>query len=231
MSKKQIISEGRYDSFTRTIVKDIMDSIKLTESIGKDYVINFMLPSEKDGEDFYLHESGIEFELDLSIQIADGVLTYGNREIPFYVNTYIADDDTLVMEIVIDKDYSKEFYQQIFYKISEDVRHEIEHYTQNIFPHKNQPIQNTAEYETTFAHHMDPSEVEALVHGFYRRAKLEKKPLDEVMFEDIQKDIQDGNLTISEGDALLRMWVKYAVNNLPKAQYSNSFRRQFIIQK
>ena len=78
---------------------------------------------------------------------------------------------------------------------------------------------------------MDPSEVEALVHGFYRRAKLEKKPLDVVMLEDIQKDIIDGNLTPEEGDTLLQIWTKYAVNKLPKTQFTNSFKRKFIIQK
>ena len=124
----------------------------------------------------------------------------------------------------------KKYYEEMFYKINEDVRHEVEHYLQNIFSDRQQPLQDTADYETTFAHHMDPSEVEALVHGFYRRAKLEKRPLDEVMLEDIQKDIQDGNLTPDEGDTLLRIWVKYAVRNLPHAKYSNSFRRKFIVQ-
>jgi hypothetical protein len=119
----------------------------------------------------------------------------------------------------------------MFYKINEDVRHEIEHYLQNIFKDRQQPLQDTADYNTTFAHHMDPSEVEALVHGFYRRAKLEKRPIDVVMIEDVQKDIQDGNLTPDEGDTLLSVWVKYAVNKLPHAKYSNSFRRKFIVQK
>jgi hypothetical protein len=137
-----------------------------------------------------------------------------------------------VVEVIIDDTYGREHYEQMFYKISEDVRHEVEHYLQDIFPDRQQPdIPNTADYETIFTHHMDPSEVEALVHGFYRRAKLEKRPLDEVMLEDIQKDIQDGNLTPDEGDTLLNTWVSYAIKNLPQAKYSNSFRRKFIIQK
>jgi len=230
-TKTQILLEGRYDSFVKEIVQDIMYHIKESEG-EKDVVVDFTLPYDKNGEEYYSHESGIEFELDLRIKRTDGVIIHGNREVPYHINTYIADDDVLVMEIIIDETYGEKVYQKMFYKINEDIRHEIEHYLQNIFPDRQQPdIPNTADYETTFDHHIDPSEVEALVHGFYRRAKLEKKPLDVVMLEDIKKDIQDGNLTPDEGDTLLNTWISYAIKKLPQAQYSNSFRRKFIIQK
>lgn len=232
MNKQKILSEGRYDSFVREIVQDIMYHIKESEG-EKDVVVDFTLPYDnQNGEEYYTHESGVEIGLDLRILRTDDTVTYGNREVPFNVNSYVANDDYLVVEIVIDDTYGREHYEQMFYKINEDVRHEVEHYLQDILPDRQQPnIPNTADYETTFAHHMDPSEVEALVHGFYRRAKLEKKTLDEVMLEDIHKDIQDGNLTPDEGDKLLNTWVGYAIKNLPQAQYSNSFRRKFIIQK
>ena len=229
-SKKQIILEGRYDSFTRIISNDIFRSIKETEGDTED-IHNIDLPYDVNGEERYGHESGLGIEFDLRIQRTDNTILYGNRELPYHINTYVAVDDAVVMEVVIDETYGREFYEEMFYKINEDVRHELEHHLQNIFDDRQQPIQDTAKYETVFAHHMDPSEVEALVRGFHRRAKLEKKPLDIVMLEDIKKEIIDGNLTSEEGDTLLKTWVKYAVNNLPNVNYSNKFRRQFIINK
>lgn len=229
MDFKKLISEGRYDSFTREIVKDIMVFIKETEGDLDDYN-SFELPYETTGEDYYSHESGIEFEVDLRIKRTEDTITHRNRELPYHIHTYIADDDALVMEIMIDETYGRKFYQEMSYKINEDIRHEIEHYLQSNFKDRQQSnIPNTSDYETTFEHHMDPSEVEALVHGFYRRAKQEKKPLDVVMSDDIKQDIQGGNLTPDEGDTILKTLIQYAVKKLPKAQYSSSFRRRFIV--
>ena len=230
---KQILSEGRYDSFTRMISKDIVNSVKETEG-DIEHTHQIDLPYDINGEEEYtfnFKEKSLGLEVELFINRTEDEISIGNREVPYYINSYVSEDDNLVMEMVIDESYGRSYYEEMFYKINEDVRHEIEHYLQNIFKDRQQPLQDTADYNTTLAHHMDPSEVEALVHGFYRRAKLEKRPLDVVMLEDIQKDIQDGNLTPEEGDTLLSVWVKYAVNKLPKAQYSNSFKRKFIIQK
>ena len=228
MNKKQIILEGRYDSFTRVISNDIFKTIKETEG-NTEHTNQIDLPYDINGEESYIfnfNEKNLSLDVELFIKRSEDTINLGNREIPYYIRTYISEDDVLVMEILIDESYGRSFYEEMFYKINEDVRHEVEHYLQNIFKDRQQPLQDTADYNTTFAHHMDPSEVEALVHGFYRRAKLEKRPLDVVMSEDIQKDIQDGNLTIVEGNTLLSIWTK-----LPKAQFSNSFKRQFIVDK
>jgi len=219
---KNIIKEGRYDSFTRQIVKDIMEIINTSDSkLDTDYE----LPYDINGEESYIHESGLDIELDLRINKVEEPIKYGKKTIPFYVHTYIATDNVLVMDIVIDKTKGKKYYEQLFYKINEDIRHEIEHYTQEKFDNKPKNNVNTAEYSTTFEHHMDPTEISALVHGFYRRAKQEKKPLDQIMSDDIQKEIKDGNLTPEEGEDLMKVFIEYAKKNLTKAQYSSSFRR------
>ncbi len=81
-------------------------------------------------------------------------------------------------------------------------------------------IEFTAEYETTYQHHKDPSEVEALVHGFYRRAKLEKKPLDIIMWNDLNSDISKNLMTQEEAQDLFKTWINYARRRLPHAIYS-----------
>jgi hypothetical protein len=229
-SKKQIILEGRYDSFTRIISNDIFRSIKETEG-DLEHTHQIDLPYDVNGEERYGHESGLGVEVDLIIERTDNTILYGNRELPYYIKTYVDTDDVVDMEVTIDETYGRNFYEEMFYKINEDVRHELEHHLQNIFDDRQQPIQDTVNYETVFAHHMDPSEVEALVRGFHRRAKLEKKPLDIVMLEDIKKEIMDGNITADEGDTLLQTWLTYAVKNISKFEVSSATRRRFSLKK
>lgn len=231
----KIISEGRYDSFTRKIVKDIMLFIKKSENEFDDEIM-FDLPHDLDGKSTYIHESGVEFEVSLNIYRTNDTISYGDDEKPYHVNTYIDVDGILVVELILDETYGRTNYQQIFYKINEDIRHEIEHYVQAIdrlekeegkeekerrFKDRQQPLRpDTSGYESTFEHHMDPAEVEALVHGFYRRAKLEKKPLDVIMMSDLKTEIKMGNLTEEEGFKLFEVFIKYAKRNLPHAVYS-----------
>lgn len=227
-TKAQILSEGRYDSLVRTISNDILNEIKISaENEGSSF-------DDVIGE--YGHESGVLIPVVLELY------RYLNTEetwFKFIVNSFIDYDDYLVVRVFINSDYEPQVYENLYYKINEDIRHEIEHYIQAIdkkereeykekgieeptrFRDRKQPlIPNTADYETTFEHHMDPSEVEALVHGFYRRAKLEKLPLDVVMTRDLEHEMEEGNLTEDEAKELFTTWLNYAKRNLPRAIYS-----------
>jgi hypothetical protein len=206
------LNEGRYDSFVRQITRDIFYNIKQTEG-DLDNPTTFYLPED----DFYYHESGIEFELVLEVMRVYESIKNNKKELGFIVNTYIDTENSLVMQIIIDENYGEKVYEELFYKISEDIRHEIEHYVQEIdrkekefgysekerrYKQREQPLMSTAKYKTTFDHHKDPSEVEALVHGFSRRAKLEKKPLELIMRQDLDLEIDSGNLKEKEADIL-----------------------------
>jgi hypothetical protein len=206
------LNEGRYDSFVRQITRDIFYHIKETEG-ELDTTTTFYLPED----DFYYHESGIEFELVLEVMRVYESIKNNKKELGFIVNTYIDTENSLVMQIIIDENYGEKVYEELFYKISEDIRHEIEHYVQEIdrkekefgysekerrYKQREQPLIPTAKYKTTFDHHKDPSEVEALVHGFSRRAKLEKKPLELIMRQDLDLEIDSGSLTEKEADIL-----------------------------
>ena len=229
--KKQIILEGRYDSLVRTITKDIFNEIKKSE--GGVGITRLELPWDIKEIPTYNHESGLVIEVALVINRTHDTILYGNRELPYYINTYMSDDESIVIEVTLDETYGKGFYEEIFYKINEDIRHEIEHFLQDmgVGDREERDRDDTSAYESTFEHHKDKGEIPALVHGFYRRAKLEKKPIDIVMIDDIKKNIQDGLLTPSEGDTLLQLWINYSIKNLPKAQYRNEVKRRFIFEK
>lgn len=214
-----ILLEGRYDSLTRRIVNDVFYVVKETK--GNKNLIEATLPSDVGRGDTYEHESGIEFSITIHITRIDR-LFYGNENIDYHVNTYIADDDELVLEIAIDTDKEPQIYEQLIYKINEDIRHEIEHYTQEIMIDKPINDEPTAQMDSTYEHHKAPSEIPAMVHGFYRRAKVEKRPLDEIMWEDLNKDIKLGNLTQEEAEDLFRIWINYSRRRLPNAIYSTN---------
>jgi hypothetical protein len=223
-NKSKILLEGRYDTLTRIIVSDVMQNIRETEGEVDD-IIQIDLPEE---ENFYYHKySGIKINVDLRIQRTEDPIELNGKEIPYYINSFIATDDYFVIEITINETYGKKYYRDIYYKLNEDVRHEIEHYVQEKaltderFKTRKQPIiPSTSDYETVYLHHIDPSEVEALVHGFYRRAKKERVPLDTVMIKDLESDIEKGQITQEEAKELFNTWLIYARRNLPKAIYS-----------
>lgn len=221
MLYKKLLKEGRYDSLVRRISNDIFSFIKKE---NEDEVAQLELPYDVDGEEFYFHESGLEIVLEVFIKKTTDIIIINNKPVPYNVNTYISTDDYIIVEIILNEDYGTDFYEEIYYKINEDIRHEIEHFLQDIFSDRlKSHIRDTSKYKTTFKHHMDPSEIEALVHGFYRRAKLEKKYLDHIMIDDINKEISLGKLTKKEGEILLKTWLNYADKKLPKAKISKKY--------
>ena len=214
--KNDLILEGRYDSLTRKVTGDIMKVLSNTQGeLGTDYIV---LP-EDDEKIKYKSGLGFNFNVHLMINRVEYLEMKGKKQ-DFFVNTFIDYEDQITMEITISEEFEPYCYERLFYKINEDIRHEIEHYTQNIFPNKNQSLQNTVEYETTFKHHMDPAEIEALTHGYYRRAKIEKVPFDSIVKKDLDSEVQMGNLTKRESDIIYQNIVSFAEKKLPKAIYS-----------
>jgi hypothetical protein len=69
---------------------------------------------------------------------------------------------------------------------------------------------------------MDPSEVEALVRGFYRKARVSKKPLDIIIIEDLNQEMNLGNINKEEAQELFKTLLNYARRRLPNAIYSGS---------
>jgi len=215
---KDLFLEGRYDSLTRKVATDIMSVIRETQGgLGSDFIV---LPDNDD--DFgYESNAGFSFKVYLLIDRVEYMEIKGKKQ-DFLINTFIDDEDQITMEIMISEEFEPYCYDRMFYKINEDIRHEIEHYTQTIFDDRSKSLQNTADYETTFEHHMDPSEIEALAHGYYRRSKVEKLPFDVIIRNDLNTEIDLGNLTKRESDIITQAVISFAKKNLPKAIYSDN---------
>lgn len=209
--EKPLLTEGRYDTITRKVVKDIVKKV-----VGHNYG-SHDLPWDVSGEMEY-EQQGLSFSVNLELVKES---TINN----FEVNSSIyhdEEDNVLLMTISVGSNFKPQSYEKLFYKLQEDVRHEIEHFTQKGSNRiKDRPTYkgDTSKLKTVYGHHKNVIEVPALVHGFYRRAKLEKRSIDEIMIEDLDSEIERGLLTKQQAESLLKIWIDYSKKNLPKAVY------------
>jgi hypothetical protein len=216
--KKPLLNEGRYDAITRRVVRDIM-KVLTNNPEGGDYD----LPYDLDENEHEYQQLGLGFSLEVQIIRTD------EMEDDFYIDASTSDDNEyeniMLMTIFLNNNFSEKNYQKLFYKLQEVVRHEIEHFTQQgTYRIEDRPIYkgNTVNLKTVYGHHKNVIEVPALVRGFYRRAKLERKDLDVIMREDLKDEVSKGSLTQKQADNLLKIWIDYAKKHLPKATYSKN---------
>lgn len=203
------------DSYSGKIVRDIMTVIK--GSRGQD--VYSELPEDVSSDNYYYEIDDFIFYVFLHIERVKD-LYHEDEYKEFVIQSYqLPDTDegdvpVIEVQIFIDEDSEPQVYEKIYYKLNEDVRHEMEHVTQS-------SIDPTAELETHYQHHIHPDEIPALVMGYHRRAKLERKPLDVIMFDDLQREVDKGYLSTEEMQDVMKKLISYAKRRLPKAIYSN----------
>jgi hypothetical protein len=225
-----LIKEGKYDKITGLAVKDIMRILNtITEKDKKKSKYSFSLPNDlklKNQNEYY--QEGLQFGINLEIYYVDNLNSGEDFEVVSVItkDRYVRDyeqENNILIKIKIKKGTDKTIFNRIYYKLNEDIRHEIEHFKQsgpNLIPGRPKP-KDSKYFKTTFGHHKNLAEIPALVHGFYRRAKKEKKPLDVVMIEDLDKEVTRGDINLKQKEKLLQIWIDYAKQNIPTAIYKN----------
>lgn len=218
MNYKTLITEGRYDSITRKIVKDIISILKSELTILDDNETSVLnLPSDINDTIFYAQKD-LFFNVDLELTL------YPKLDRNFVIKSFLLDptdngEETILIQIFLKNEFIlRDNLNLIYYKLTEDVRHEIEHITQvGIYRISDRPnlVNNTAKVNSYFNHHMDIIEIPALAHGFYLRAKKERKPFSLVVKRELNQEVDDGHLTKRESDIIYRQILKYSKKRLP----------------
>ena len=210
---KTIITEGRYDAITGKIVRDVMSVVKKSKGYPKGELMSLILPYALDGtEEYVIEHNGVEFSLELNIRRKEGKFKVESSKID--------EEDVIEVNICLDPEYEEQHYQNLYYKLQEDVRHEMEHVLQDFgIGDRPGPVPETGE-ETTYEHHSKIDEIPAMVQGFYRRAKLQRRPIDDVIIEDLDNEIALNNITKKEAEDLFNLWMNYVKRRFPKAIYS-----------
>jgi hypothetical protein len=212
---KNIILEGKYDSATGHVVRDIIKVIKKTKGYPIDEWVHINLPHDLTGADEYeMEKAEISFNVEVNMKRGE-VMDYKIESFK------IKEEDTLQFNMIINPEKEPDIYRDMYMKLQEDVRHEMEHILQDWGRGgRPAPSDDNHDDETTYEHHSRLEEVPAMVQGYYRRAKMEKRPLDEIMTDDLDDEIEKGNLNRHEAEELLRIWMTYAKRRLPKAIYT-----------
>lgn len=232
-----LIIEGRYDRITGVVVRDVMRYINNVVDEGDfEESHSVELPDESISQeiDFY-SEGDIDFTVEVNIYFNDldtdfeliSAVSKFTDEDDYDEDDYDDESHTISLDLYLNKTKDKSFFEKIYYKLTEDVRHEIEHFIQTESnlrygkKSKKPKPKSIEDFEEGdfFGHHTNKAEVEALTQGFYLRAKRERKPLDVVIQEYLDEILEQEKITPKQKTTILKKLLKYAKKNLPKAIY------------
>jgi hypothetical protein len=187
------------DKATTDVVKDIFEVITLFEEV-EEY---FILPdyyTDKDGDEY--RYSDLEFNVE--VNIVDESYYKITQDETFVIDAAMGgdNDDTIFVDIVLSSNFSEKDYESLQIVLSEYIRHEIEHILQIIDPNRPDVI-NKDEDMSPFEYYTQPHEIEAQRVGFERRAKMEDRPLEDVINDYIEYRQEIDKLTQKEKQMLV----------------------------
>ena len=212
-----LLNEGRFDKFTGEIIDLIWGAIKHSKQ-GK----------KKESSFHFKFKSPLflEIYLFLSREKSDDVAyEVGGATL---IGTHIMNVSVNIESP--NRNFEHLVYSEINSELHNVVRHEIEHIVQQrgknkiagrvdaISPKERRKAENTIGY------FLSKDEIPALVAGFYKQAKNDKKPLDVVASEylDYFTDEEDGILNGKEKDLVMNDLMNYARQNYPNAIFSKT---------
>jgi hypothetical protein len=163
---ESLIVEGKYDSMTRKLVKDVLSVFKYQKE-GE-----FTLPEDIGGDMTYKFPVlDTHFTIELSLDQSDEVETIDlNAE-------YFEDDDTIRIYITSNPHLDREVLEELHFELNEIIRHELEHIIQF---ERGDDIPDE-EPEESLVYYTQPHELGAQIAGFKRKAQKLRKPLETVI--------------------------------------------------
>jgi len=192
--------EGRYDIEILMQSRYIINQFKA--SFGEEY--------EEDTDGFI---DNVEYTLELKF-IPTDVETLG--PIPYIINAQ-ADDDTVVIQINYNVNDFPQAYNDLVAEIKDTLRHELEHIGQYNFNKGVKP--DGSDPDTTFEYLTLSYEIPAFVQGLYKTAKTKKITLTQAIDDFLAE--RKAELTDEEASKVKQIWINWAKENLPAAQFEN----------
>lgn len=188
---ESLIVEGRYDSIVRELVRDIVSFYKYQRE-GE-----FLLPEDLKGHKFESYKfPGInnEFVIELNLEIDEDV---ENIDVDA---AYYREEDVIQITIVSNPEMGYKNLELLIGELNETLRHELEHIYQYQkgyqFPKK--------EPKSPIKYYLQPHELEAQRAGFKRIAKLQKKPLIDVIRNWFNKNQKRHRLNDKEVEKVIK---------------------------
>ncbi len=163
---ESLITEGKYDSVVRQLVKDVLGTIKYQKE-GE-----FELPEDvSQGMTYKFPQIDNEFTIELSLEVSDDVETVDVD------GAYYPNEDVIEISIVTNPNLDREILEELHFELNEIIRHELEHIAQ----YERGDDIPTREPKQPLKYYTQRHELEAQIAGFKRRAQKERKPLEDVI--------------------------------------------------
>lgn len=215
-----LLNEARFDEITGKIVDKIWALIKHSKK------------QRSNKSAYYL-----EYKSPLSFKIYVFINRF--KATSFKKSAYAVGGDTILgtssVKIDIDiiapnRDLEHHLYSELNTELNHVIRHEIEHIVQqpgdNYIDGRITAIgeKEREEARDTYRYFINDEEVPAMVAGFYRAAKTDKVPIDQIAREYLNGFIKvEPWLNDEQIEEIMDIWMKYAHENYPAAKFSSKY--------
>lgn len=225
--------EGKYDKITGISVDEIWKIIKITKIIYNIKPKGIVY----DDDGFLENQINYDFiepvEYDLFLRVKREKI---DNKLGFIIEGYSESPISLiVIELIIDPDKEPYCYKELNSYLQDTVRHEIEHLTHAGYnrledrpdPKKSLRLRNELNrahergvFVNSYKYYLLEDEIGPLVHGMYRKAKTDKKPIT-VIFNEFLDIMSNENIINNDRNRqkVYDAWISYAKKNLPVAKY------------
>lgn len=215
---KELIKEGLWNTSAKYIAKSIFSKVKETVKLYSpdDFINDFREKFE---------DSTVTFTLEIRI-IRNADYFHGDVYVDGFTGPTKAPNK---MHIAVYINPAKEpgIYSKLYAQLYDVVRHELQHMTQAgplVRPNRVRPStyreRSKADKSGRYAYSVLPDEVDALVRGFFLRAKLEKLPITTVMKNELDYWLRMEEITKEEYSKIFDVWVTFTKKELPTARLS-----------
>jgi len=194
--------EGRYDNEVLKQSRYIINVFNST--IGREYEEKLKSKFEE-----------IDYELQIDL-IPNGIKTLGS--IPYIVNGG-ADEDSISIQINYNPSLFPEAFNNLIAEVKDTLRHELEHLGQYYFGKEVEPDGTDPDDVPSFEYFTLDFEIPAFVQGLYKTAKTKKITLTQAIDEYLAQ--WEAELTPEEAAKVKQIWINWAKENLPAAQFEN----------
>lgn len=163
---ESLITEGKYDGVVRELVKDVISIAKFQKE-GE-----FELPEDISGEMVYnFPQLETTFTIELKLDISNDIETVDVD------GAYYPDEDVIEISVITNPNLNRQVLEELHFELNELIRHELEH----IIQFERGDDIPTEEPKKPIKYYSQPHELQAQIAGFKRRAKKERKPLEDVI--------------------------------------------------
>ncbi|MBT7623751.1 MAG: hypothetical protein HN595_04410 [Flavobacteriaceae bacterium] len=156
---------------------------------------------------------GIEYELQINL-IPEGIETLG--PVPYVINGG-ADEYTISIQINYNPSLFPEAFNNLVAEVKDTLRHELEHLGQYYFGKEVEPDGTDPDDVSSFEYFTLDYEIPAFVQGLYKTAKTKKITLTQAINDFLEE--REAEITDEEAAKVKEIWIKWAKENLPKAQF------------